>query len=44
MEGRNPALARCSRVTIAQSLVAVRLVLWDEDKRRLVSFAEARAG
>jgi omega-6 fatty acid desaturase (delta-12 desaturase) len=39
-----PALARCSRVTIGQSFRAVRLVLWDEDKRRLVSFAEARAG
>ncbi len=39
-----PALARCSRMTIGQSLVAVRLVLWDEDKRRLVSFAEARGG
>ncbi|MET1112195.1 MAG: fatty acid desaturase [Allosphingosinicella sp.] len=39
-----PALAGCSRMTIAQSLVAVRLVLWDEDKRRLVSFAEARSG
>jgi omega-6 fatty acid desaturase (delta-12 desaturase) len=39
-----PALARCSRMTIGQSLVAVRLVLWDEEKRRLVSFAEARRG
>ncbi|MGZ8286346.1 MAG: fatty acid desaturase [Allosphingosinicella sp.] len=39
-----PVLARCSRMTIRQSLAAIRLVLWDEDKRRLVSFAEARAG
>ena len=39
-----PALARCSRVTIGQSFRAVRLVLWDEEKRRLVSFAEARSG
>lgn len=39
-----PVLARCSRMTIGQSLVAVRLVLWDEDKRRLVSFAEAHDG
>ncbi len=39
-----PALARCSRVSFGQSLVAVRLTLWDEEKRRLVSFAEARRG
>lgn len=39
-----PVLARCGRMTIGQSLGAVGLVLWDEDKRRLVSFAEARAG
>jgi omega-6 fatty acid desaturase (delta-12 desaturase) len=39
-----PVLARCSRVTLLQSLGAVRLVLWDEEKRRLVSFGEARAG
>lgn len=39
-----PVLARCSRLTLWQSLVTVRLVLWDEEKRRLVSFAEARAG
>jgi omega-6 fatty acid desaturase (delta-12 desaturase) len=39
-----PVLAACSRMTFVQSLVAVRLVLWDEEKRRLVSFAEARAG
>lgn len=39
-----PVLARCSRVTLRQSFNTVRLVLWDEDKRRLVSFAEARSG
>ena len=39
-----PVLARCGRMTIGQSLAAVRLVLWDEEKRRLVSFAEAREG
>jgi omega-6 fatty acid desaturase (delta-12 desaturase) len=39
-----PALSRCSRVTVGESFRAVRLVLWDEEKRRLVSFAEARAG
>jgi acyl-lipid omega-6 desaturase (Delta-12 desaturase) len=38
-----PALAGVSRVTLRESFRAVRLVLWDEQKRRLVSFAEARA-
>ena len=38
-----PVLARISRVTLRESFSAVRLVLWDEQKRRLVSFAEARA-
>ena len=36
-----PALASVSRVTISQSLRAVRLTLWDEQNQRLVSFAEA---
>lgn len=36
-----PKLACLSRVTLRESLGAVRLVLWDEEKRRLVSFAEA---
>ncbi|WP_233221965.1 fatty acid desaturase [Allosphingosinicella deserti] len=39
-----PALAAMSRVTIRESFHAVRLVLWDEQKRRLVTFADARAG
>ena len=39
-----PELARMSRVTLRESFGAVRLVLWDEQKRRLVSFAEARCG
>jgi omega-6 fatty acid desaturase (delta-12 desaturase) len=39
-----PVLATTSRVTIRESFAAVRLVLWDENKRRLVTFAEARAG
>lgn len=39
-----PVLAGISRVTLRESFSAVRLVLWDEQKRRLVSFAEARAG
>ncbi len=38
-----PVLARISRVTLRESFGAVRLVLWDEQKRRLVTFAEARA-
>jgi omega-6 fatty acid desaturase (delta-12 desaturase) len=39
-----PGLADISRVTIRQSLRTVRLVLWDEQKRQLVTFAEARRG
>ena len=39
-----PALASISRVTLRESFATVRLVLWDEQQRRLVSFAEARAG
>jgi omega-6 fatty acid desaturase (delta-12 desaturase) len=39
-----PALAGVGRVTLLESFRAVRLVLWDEKQRRLVSFAEARAG
>ena len=38
----HPDLARVHRLTIAQSLKCVPLALWDEDRRRLVSFAEAR--
>ncbi|TFI57683.1 fatty acid desaturase [Sphingomonas parva] len=38
-----PALRAIGRVGIAESLRSVRLVLWDEGKRRLVSFREARA-
>jgi acyl-lipid omega-6 desaturase (Delta-12 desaturase) len=38
-----PMLAATGRFGIAESLKTVRLVLWDEQKRRLVSFAEARA-
>jgi acyl-lipid omega-6 desaturase (Delta-12 desaturase) len=32
------------RVTVLQSLRAVRLVLWDESRRRLVSFKQLRCG
>lgn len=38
-----PALATVNTVRIMDSLRSVRLVLWDEDKRRLVTFREARA-
>ena len=39
-----PVLANISRVTLRESFATVRLVLWDEQQRRLVSFAEARVG
>ncbi|HEY0012173.1 MAG TPA: fatty acid desaturase [Allosphingosinicella sp.] len=38
-----PALGEMSRLTLRDSFRCVGLVLWDEDKRRLVSFAQARA-
>lgn len=38
-----PELASVGRITIWESLGCVRLVLWDETTRRLVSFREARA-
>lgn len=37
-----PELATLNRVTFRQSLRLVRLVLWDEETSRLVSFREAR--
>ena len=37
-----PEFADISRITLRQSIAAVGLALWDEDKRRLVSFREAR--
>ena len=37
-----PVLAGTSRVGIRESFRCVRMVLWDEQKRRLVSFADAR--
>jgi omega-6 fatty acid desaturase (delta-12 desaturase) len=39
----HPQLRQVGRLTLWQSLRCARLSLWDEDKRRLVSFAEARA-
>ena len=38
-----PALASINRMGLAESFASVRLVLWDERKRRLVSFREAGA-
>jgi omega-6 fatty acid desaturase (delta-12 desaturase) len=40
----HPELAAIGRVTLLDSLWGVRLVLWDERAKRLVSFREARAG
>ena len=39
----HPALGEVGRLGLWQSLVCVRLALWDEERRRLVSFREARA-
>jgi len=39
----NPQLAAVGRITLLQSLQCVRMALWDEKKRRLVSFGEAVA-
>jgi omega-6 fatty acid desaturase (delta-12 desaturase) len=38
-----PELRQVGRITIPASLRAVRLTLWDEARRRLISFREARA-
>ena len=39
---QHPDLANVSRLTLGQSLSCVRLVLWDEAARRLISFRELR--
>lgn len=39
----HPELRDVGRLTLLQSFQCVRLVLWDETERRLVSFREARA-
>ena len=39
----HPELRGVSRLTLLQSFRCVRLVLWDETQRRLVSFREGRA-
>jgi len=38
----HPDLAKVGRLTLGQSLSCVRLVLWDEAARRLISFRELR--
>jgi acyl-lipid omega-6 desaturase (Delta-12 desaturase) len=39
---QHPDLANVGRLTLGQSLACVRLVLWDEAARRLISFRELR--
>jgi omega-6 fatty acid desaturase (delta-12 desaturase) len=39
----HPELRNVGRLTLWQSFRCVRLVLWDETQRRLVSFREVRA-
>jgi omega-6 fatty acid desaturase (delta-12 desaturase) len=39
----HPELAESQRLTVRDSVAALRLHLWDEQNRRLVSFAQARA-
>src|SRR4029078_3372694 len=39
----HPELRSVGRLTLLQSFACVRLVLWDETQRRLVSFREASA-
>jgi acyl-lipid omega-6 desaturase (Delta-12 desaturase) len=39
----HPDLAAIGRLTLRESLSCVRLVLWDEDQRRLISFRELYA-
>jgi omega-6 fatty acid desaturase (delta-12 desaturase) len=39
----HPDLANVKRLTLGQSLACVRLVLWDETARRLITFRELRS-
>ena len=39
---RHPEMAKIGRLTLVQSILCVRLVLWDEAGRRLISFRELR--
>ena len=38
-----PELSQVNRLTLRESLRCVKLTLWDENKRQLVSYREARA-
>ncbi len=38
----NPELQRVTRITLWEGIKTLRLSLWDEDSRRLISFREAR--
>jgi omega-6 fatty acid desaturase (delta-12 desaturase) len=40
---QHPDLANVGRLTLGQSLACVRLVLWDEAARRLITFRELRS-
>jgi acyl-lipid omega-6 desaturase (Delta-12 desaturase) len=40
---QHPSLANVGRLTLMQSLACVRLVLWDETARRLITFRELRS-
>ena len=42
IERDHPELRDIGRLTLTDSLRCVRLALWDETQRRLVSFREAR--
>jgi omega-6 fatty acid desaturase (delta-12 desaturase) len=37
----HPVLKDVNRMSLVQSFSCVRLVLWDEERRRLVTFREA---
>jgi len=39
----HPDLTKVGRLSLGQSLLCVRLVLWDEAARRLISFRELRS-
>ena len=40
----NPELGDIGRLTLWQSIKCVRLVLWDESRKKLISFREMRQG
>ena len=38
----HPELKETGRLTVAESLNSVRLVLWDEERKQLISFGDLR--